>query len=118
MGLIELVVGLGLIAICIMGLNALVVSMIRGNTSALLNDQATRLAVTKLEDLRSLGYDKVAVGKTLDTWWSASSGAGTRFDRATVVSAGALPELRAVTVTMSWNDHGARTSAFSTEIGK
>ena len=105
-------------AIRIIGMNALVVTMTRGNLSAQLNDQATRLAATKIEELQSAGYDQITVGTTSDKWWSASTGSSVLFTRTTAVTAGALPNLRAVTVTLSWNDRGLRQSVFSTEIGK
>jgi Tfp pilus assembly protein PilV len=118
MGLIEVIVGLGLLATCIIGMNSLVVSMIRGNLTAQLIDQATRLADARMAELRSAGYDNVPVGVTTDTWWSLTSGAGVRFDRTTVVTAGLLANTRTVTVTMAWNDQVARVETFATEIAK
>jgi hypothetical protein len=118
MGLIEVVVGLGLVAICIIGMNALVITMIRGNLSAQLIDQATRLADARMDELESVGYDNVPVGTTSDTWWSMASGTGVRFDRTTTVAAGPLTNTRTLTVTMRWADRGERVEAFSTEISK
>lgn len=118
MGLIEVIVGLGLVALCIIGMNALVVSMTRGNLSARLIDQASRLAAAKINDLRKAGYDKAPVGTTTDLSWSAGAGTGVIFVRTTTVASGALSDLRAVTVTMSWNDRGERRSVFATEIAK
>jgi hypothetical protein len=118
MGLVEVIVGLGLVATCIIGMNALVVAMIRGNVTARLTDQASRLAATKIDDLQKAGYDKVPVGTSSEVWWSVGDGAGVSFIRTTTVSAGAFADLRAVTVTVSWNDRGTRQSLFSTEIRK
>jgi hypothetical protein len=118
MGLIEVIVGLGLVAICILGMNSLLVAMIRGNLSARLTDQASRLAAAKINDLQKAGYDKVPVGTSQEVWWSASEGTGVSFIRTTTVQGGAFADLRAVTITVSWNDRGARQSLFSTEIGK
>jgi hypothetical protein len=118
MGLIELIVGLGLLAICIIGMNALVVSLIRGNLSAQLNDQATALGAAKIAELRSLGYDEIPLGTTTDKWWSAATGSSLVFVRQTTVRAAALPDLLAVTVTVSWFDHAPRQSAFTSEIAK
>jgi Tfp pilus assembly protein PilV len=118
MGLIEVIIGLGLIAICIIGLNALVVAMIRGNLSARLNDQATQLAAAKISDLQHAGYDKTKLGTSSDVWWSAPSGSSVYFTRTTTVAEGSLPDTRSVTITMEWNDRGTRRSGFTTEIGK
>lgn len=118
MGLIEVIVGIGLVALCIIGMNSLVVSMIRGNLSARLIDQASRLAAAKMNDLRKAGYDKMPVGTTTDVSWSASANTGVIFVRTTTVASGVFSDLRTVTVTMSWNDRGARQSVFATEIAK
>jgi type II secretory pathway pseudopilin PulG len=118
MGLIEVIVGIGLVALCLIGLNALVVTMIRGNLTSQLIDQATRLADARMDELRSAGYDNVPLGTTTDRWRSATAGSGVRFDRTTVVTAGPLTNTRTLTVTMQWNDHGPRAEVFSTEISK
>ena len=118
MGVIEALVGLGLVALGIIGLNALVVAMIRGNLSAQLTDQATRLADARMDELQSADYDDVTLGTTTDTWWSLSGGSGVRFDRTTTVAAGPLVNIRALTVTMRWNDRGPRAATFTSEISK
>lgn len=118
MSLTEVIVGIGLLATAIIGLNALVLTMIRGNVTAQLADQATRLAGSKLAELRSAGYDKVPIGKSADTWWSVSAGRGVRFDRATTVVAGPLPDTRSITVTVSWKDRAQRVETFTTELVK
>jgi Tfp pilus assembly protein PilV len=116
MGLIEVIIGLGLIAVCIIGMNALVMSLIRGNLSARLTDQASRLAQTKIQELRSAGYDKATVGSSSDVWWSAASGGSIAFQRTTTIAAGMVPNTRVVTVTMAWTDRGARREVFTTEL--
>lgn len=118
MGLIEVLVGLGLVALCIIGLNALVVAMMRGNLTAQVTDQATRLAEARMDDLQSAGYDAVPLGSSTDSWWSISGASGVRFERTTTVTAGPLPNTRTLTVTMRWNDQGPRTETFATEISK
>ncbi|MGH7786726.1 MAG: type IV pilus modification PilV family protein [Candidatus Binatia bacterium] len=118
MGLIEVIVGLGLLAVGIIGMNSLVVSMMRGNLSAQLTDQATRLASAKIAELRSVSYDKVAVGTTADKWWSAATGSSIVFERTTTVAAGTLAATRAITVTLRWYDRGMRTTTFASEIAQ
>jgi Tfp pilus assembly protein PilV len=116
LGLIEVIVGLGLLAVCLLGMNSLVVSLIGGNLSARLTDQATRLAQTKLADLRSLPYDDVPVGSTTDYWWSAAVDRSVAFQRVTTVQAGVLPDLRAVTVDVAWNDRGTHRVTLTSEM--
>jgi hypothetical protein len=118
MGLIEVVVGVALLALCIIGMNALVVTMIRGNLSAQLIDQATRLADAKIDQLQSAGFDNVPLGTTTENWWSMTSGIGVRFDCTTTVAAGPLANNRVVTVKMAWNDRGERGETFATEVSK
>lgn len=118
MGLIEVVVGLGLLAVCIIGMNALVMSLIRGNLSARLTDQASRLAQTKLEELRSAGYDKAEVGSSTDLWWSAAAGGSIAFQRTTTIATGTVPNTRAVTVTVAWTDRGRRSETFTSELAQ
>ncbi|MDX2166349.1 MAG: hypothetical protein SF182_04775 [Deltaproteobacteria bacterium] len=116
MGLIEVIVGLGLLAVCIIGMNALVMSLIRGNLSARLTDQASRLAQTKIEELRGAGYDKATVGSSTDLWWSAAAGGSVAFQRTTTIAAGPVANTRAVTVTVSWTDRGKRSETFTSEL--
>lgn len=118
MGLIEVVVGIGLLATCIIGMNALVVTMIRGNLSAQLIDQATRLADAKIDAVQSAGFDNVPLGTTSENWWSVTGGTGVAFERKTIVTAGPLANNRVVTVRMAWNDRGTRVETFATEISK
>jgi Tfp pilus assembly protein PilV len=117
MGLIEAIVGLALIATCILALNGLVVAMIRGNLTAQLLDQATRLADSKLNDLVSAGYANLTVGTTTDSWWSAGT-TGVRFDRTTTIAAGTVTGTRAITVSVAWKDRVQRVETFTTEVSQ
>ncbi len=116
MGLIEVVVGLGLMVLAILGLNSLAISLIRGNLSARLTDEATRLAQSKIEEVRSAGYTAARVGTTTEAVLSAIGTPGLTFGRTTTIAAGPLPGTRTVTITMSWYDEGLRQATFLSEI--
>ena len=115
MGLIEVIVSLGLMGLAIMGLNGLVISMMHGNLSARMNDEATRLAQAKFEQVRNAGYGLTALGSTSELVVNLG-GAQTMYGRHTVVSAGALPNTKTVTVVMSWPDYTTRQARFMSEI--
>lgn len=116
MGLIEVIVGIGLLAVCIIGMNALVMSLIRGNLSARLTDQASRLAQSRIQELRGAGYAAAKNGTSTDLWWSAAAGASTAFRRTTTVAPGTIAATRAVTVSVDWTDRGARRVVFASEL--
>lgn len=118
MGLIELVVGIGLLAVCVMGLNALILSFIGGNLSARLIDVATRLGEARVHELRSTPYDEVAVGSTTELWKPVGGSVRQSFVRTTLVEPGALPSSRRVTVTVQWADRGQRRLALASELAR
>ncbi len=119
MGLVEVIVGIGMMALAIMGMNALAVTMIRGNLSAQLNDQATRLAQSKLEQVRQGGYAKATVGTATESVPAIKGKkTGVVFQRETKVADGALANVRTVTVTMRWWEHAARRIVLRTEIAQ
>jgi Tfp pilus assembly protein PilV len=123
MGLADILVGLFLITIGILGLCSLGVSTIRGNLTARHFDQATRLAEQKLEAVRKGGYASATPGPTpvtepnLDYAGNTPDGgvtAGGIFTRATTITTGSLPLTCNVTVTVSWTDQSAQGVSFST----
>ena len=118
MGVIELMVGLGLMAVAVMGLNSLVVSAIRNNLSARLIDQATRLAQQKIEQVKYNGYAAAVTGTTVENTLNDAGNNGGSFTRTTVIANGALANTRTVTVTISWTDYGMRQTSFSTQIAQ
>jgi hypothetical protein len=118
MGMIELVVGIGLLAVCIMGLNALVLSFIGGNLNARLIDVATRLAEARVHELRSTPFDQVKIGTTTDLWRPTAGSVRQSFVRTTRVEAGALTSTRNVTVTVRWSERGRRDVALVSELAR
>jgi Tfp pilus assembly protein PilV len=118
MGLVEVIVGLALLAVAVLGINSLAVAMIRGNLSARLNDEATRLAQAKIEQIKNEDFDAAVPGSTMETVMDAAGGTGALFERETKIEPGVLPNTRGVTVTMTWSDQGERHSVFVTEIVK
>ncbi len=117
LGVIELMVGLGLVAVAIMGLNCLVVSAIRNNLSARLIDQATRLAQQKIEQVKYGGYAAAVPGTVAETNLTDAGNAGGGFQRKTVIAdENGLAKTRSVAVTITWTDYGTRQTSFFTEI--
>lgn len=118
MGLIEMMVGIGLLAICLIGLNSLVVALIGGNLSSRLIDTATHLGEARLHDLRSIPFDQVKTGSTTELWSPYPTGKRALFYRTTLIEAGVFPTTRTVTVTVQWNDRGTRHIALSSELAR
>jgi Tfp pilus assembly protein PilV len=116
MGVIEVMVGLGLMAVAVMGLNSLAISAVRNNLSSRLIDQATRLAQQKIEQIKRDGYAAAVTGTTVETKLNASGKPGGGFQRTTVIADGALPNTRTVTVSVAWADYGVRQTSFNTQI--
>ena len=73
-------------------------------------------AESKLAEVRSVGYEKVPLGSRVEYAWSASTSRSVAFQRVTTVEPGALPNVRAVTVTVSWTDRGPRREMFTSEL--
>lgn len=117
-GLIELVVALGVLTFAILALISLAVSMIRGNLSARLNDEATLLAQEKFAAIRKAGYEQTPPGTTLEMILNGYRAPAILFARETKVSAGALPNTRTVSVTLAWTDGALRQTTFATEIAQ
>lgn len=116
MTVIELIVGLVLIAVAILGLNSLAVSAIRNNLSARMLDVASLLARQKLEDIRRAGFAATPPGTTVERDLDAAGRAGGAYRRTATVAAGPLPATRTVTVTVTYPDRGWRQVSFVTEI--
>jgi Tfp pilus assembly protein PilV len=117
MGVVEMIVGLALMTIAILGLSGLAVSATRGNVTARLLDQATRLAQQKMEQIRQAGYTAAAPGTTVESNLTATGSTGGSYTRATVIAPGPLSTTRTVTVTLAWNDFAStRSATFVTEI--
>ncbi len=116
MGVIELMVGLGLMTVAIMGLNGLAISAVRYNLSARLVDQATRLAQQKIEQIKHGGYVAAVPGTIVESNLNDSGNPGGPFQRTTVIANGALANTRTTTATVTWTDYGVRQTSFSTEL--
>jgi prepilin-type N-terminal cleavage/methylation domain-containing protein len=116
MTVIEIMVGLGLMAIAVMGLNSLAISAIRNNLTARLVDEATLLAQQKIEQVQRDGYAAAVPGTTTERNLDAMGNAGGGYQRVTTIAAGILATTRNVTVTITWADYGLRQISFFTEI--
>ena len=118
MGVVELMVGLGLMAVAIMGLNSLAISAVRNNLSARLIDEATQLAEQKMEQIKHDGFAAAVPGTKVEQYLDYTGKSGGGFQRTTVISAGTLANTRTITVTMMWTDYGMRQTSFYTEIAQ
>ncbi len=116
MGLIELMIGLALVSVGILGLNSLAISAMRGNLTSRLTDQGTRLAQQKIEQIKSAGYAAAAVGTVVESNLDAAGNGGGSFTRTTVIAAGTVPTTRTITVTVRWVDQTWRTISVVTHI--
>lgn len=118
MTVVEVMVGLGLMALAVMGLNSLAVSAIRNNLSARLVDNATLLAQQKIEQIKRNGYAAAVPGTTVESNLDAAGNPGGGYRRTTTIAAGALGTTRNVTVTIGYTDNGMRQVSFMTELAQ
>jgi len=118
MTVVEVMVGLGLMALAVMGLNSLAISAIRNNLSARLVDNATFLAQQKLEQIKRDGYAAATPGTTTETNLNAAGSSGGGYKRTTTIVAGALATTKTVTVTITYTDNGLRQVSFVTELAQ
>jgi prepilin-type N-terminal cleavage/methylation domain-containing protein len=116
MTVIEIMVGLGLMAIAVMGLNSLAISAIRNNLSARLIDQGTLLAEQKFEQIQRNGYAAAVPGTTTENNLDGQGNPGGGYQRVTTIAQGVFGTTRNVTVTITWADYGLRQASFVTEI--
>jgi len=113
----EIMVGLGLIAVGIMGLNSLAISAIRNNLTARLIDQTTLLAQQKMEQIERNGFTAATTpGTTVESGLDISGNKGGGFTRTTTIATGVFATIRNVTVTVAWPDYGVRQVSFAKEI--
>lgn len=118
MTVVEVMVGLGLMALAVMGLNSLAISAVRNNLSARLVDNATLLAQQKLEQIKKDGYVAATPGTTIETSLTAAGGTGGGYKRTTTIAAGALATTKTVTATITYTDRGMRQVSFATELAQ
>lgn len=118
MTVVEVMVGLGLMALAVMGLNSLAVSAIRNNLSARLVDNATLLAQQKIEQIKRNGYAGATPGTTVENNLTPAGTTGGGYKRTTTIAAGALGTTRTVTVTITYADYGMRQVSFVTELAQ
>jgi len=118
MTVVEVMVGLGLMALAVMGLNSLAVSAIRNNLSARLVDNATLLAQQKIEQIKRNGYAGATPGTVVESSLDAAGNPSGGYRRTTTIAAGALATTRTVTVTITYTDYGMRQVSFATELAQ
>ena len=118
MTVVEVMVGLGLMAVAVMGLNSLAVSAVRNNLSARLIDNATLLAQQKIEQVKRNGFAAAVPGTTVESSLDAASNPGGGYRRTTTIATGALGTTRTVTVTITYTDYGMRQVSVATELAQ
>ncbi len=108
--LIEVVVAIGLLAIAVAGLQSLLISSIRANSTASGMTAATTLAQQKIEQLRNTPYNSV------DLTSGTSQTVGT-YTLSWVVAAGPATNTKSVTVSVSWSTpNGGQTVQLNTVL--
>ncbi len=99
--LLEVLIGLVVLAIGILAIAGMQIVAIRGNYFSGSLTQATILAQDKMEELRNTSYDNVVSGN--DTKTIPPSGGGTTFTRRwTVVNT--TSTLKTITVNVTWTE--------------
>jgi prepilin-type N-terminal cleavage/methylation domain-containing protein len=99
--LVELLVALGIFAIALASLPALLMTSIKANALAARITAATNLAQDKLEVIRNTAYASVTSGSDVVTQ------SGTSFSRNWTLTAGPTTTTKKVAVTVSWTDQSS-----------
>ena len=109
--LIEVVAGLVILAIGLLGIAAMQVTSIKGGYFSNNVTQATILAQDKLEYLKNLSYSDSNLSSGQHNEGIIS---GTIFSRMYNVLEDAGNSIKTITVTVSWTDRGNHSISFST----
>ncbi len=109
--LIEVLVGLVILAIGILAVATMQITSIRSGYSSNHLTQATLFAQDKLEYLRNVSYSSSDLGSGEHNEGTIS---GTSFLRRYTVVEDTGNSMKAITVTLQWTDRGDHTLSFST----
>ena len=109
--LIEVVAGLIILAIGLLGIAAMQITATKGGYFSNNVTQATIFAQDKLEYLKNLSYSDSNLSNGLHNEGTIS---GTIFSRAVHVAEDAGNSMKMITVTVQWTDRGNHTISFST----
>ena len=109
--LIEVVAGLIILAIGLLGIAAMQISATKGGYFSNNVTQATIFAQDKLEYLKNLSYSDSNLSNGLHNKDTIS---GTIFSRAVNVAEDAGNSMKTITVTVQWTDRGNHSISFST----
>jgi prepilin-type N-terminal cleavage/methylation domain-containing protein len=113
--LIELMIALTILAIAMLGSENVLLTIVRNRITAHKVSIATDLCQTKIEELKSLGYN--AVVNCLERNIDERGGSGGIFDRTVTVSTGPVAKTKMVLVRVMWNDlTGTRTVSLRTIV--
>jgi prepilin-type N-terminal cleavage/methylation domain-containing protein len=111
--LLEVLVALGLFAIAVGSLPALLITTVRANVHASRITEATDLAQDKLETIRNTPYAAVTSGTDTLT----VTGSTKVYVRSWVVTAGPTATTKKVAVTIGWTDQQSDHVELDTVIG-
>ena len=106
MSLIELVVALAVLSAAAAGLVLTSSMTATGNVTSHDRIAATSLAIDKMEELTEIPFESLTAGTTTETGLNAGGNAGGIFDRAWVVTDGAIGSVpqKTIAVTVQWPD--------------
>lgn len=122
--LVEVLASLGLFAVVLAGLPALLLTSIRANASAMRTTAATTFAQDKLEEIRNTAYVNVMSGKDQVTETRAAPTTQVKsmkeptavtwtYDREWTVASGPTAMTKKIVVTVSWTDYAAHKVALA-----
>jgi len=114
--IIELMVALTILAVAMMGAESVLLTIVRNRVTARKVSIANDLCQTKIEELKSLGYNAVVNCRESNIDERGCSGGV--FNRTVTVSAGPVLNItKAVLVSVMWNDlTGTRTVSLRTIV--
>jgi prepilin-type N-terminal cleavage/methylation domain-containing protein len=113
--IIELMVALTILAVAMMGAESVLLTIVRNRVTARKVSIATDLCQTKIEELKSLGYN--AVVNCLESNIDERGCSGGIFNRTVTVSTGPVARTKMVRVRVRWDDlTGTRTVSLRTIV--
>lgn len=99
--ILEMIIALAVLAITLLASLNTIINVGRNGALVRKTSTACQLCQTKIEALKSLGYEAIADSQELNINEHGSPGG--QFDRTVIVRDGAVNDTRVVVVTVSWN---------------
>jgi len=117
--IIEVLIAMAILSVGLLAMGSLLISIMGYNKSADHVTVATMLAQDKIEELKNTSYDSISTTTTTENDIDAEGNAGGIYERETQAAADTPgPNMKEVTVTVSYTWKGAQSVSLKTVIAK